>query len=205
MIETAKAFVSQNRKPGPEFHQTVMAKHFDLPLMGGDNGLGNGQPQTVVLVLTVSGRIQPVEPFKNLLMLVFRYLSPGIDDRKHGVTVILRQSQAHIRAALTVTDGIVQQNGGQLLQLVAVSVHGDFCRNIGMQHQSLFKGNAFEGECFSGNQTAQIDMLHPECRVFGSGKLQKLPHQKSHPFVFVLDILKPLVSRISPLLETATV
>ena len=36
-------------------------------------------------------------------------------------------------------------------------------------------------------------MLHLGRYILRSGKVQKLPHQHSHAFIFVLNILKPLV------------
>lgn len=104
-----------------------------------------------------SGRVHTVEPIKDLLPLFCRDLLARVDDAKLSQAMRLGQGQAHLTAGCTVAGRIIQQDGGQLLQLGAVSVHIDAVCNIGMQFQSLFEGNAFKGERLPGHQTAQVN------------------------------------------------
>ena len=62
-----------------KFYKTVIAKHLDVTVVGGYDGLCNGKAQAVMLVLSTSGRIHTVESLKDFLPVFCGDFIAGVD------------------------------------------------------------------------------------------------------------------------------
>ena len=91
------------------------------------------------------------------------------------------------------TDSIIQQDRNKLLKLGTFAFYGNIRCNFCAEGKTFFKGNTFKRKCLTSNQTAEFNIFHLRRHIFGSCKLKKLTYQYSHPFVFILNILKPLI------------
>ena len=72
-----------------EFHQTVIAKHLNMTVMGIHDRLGDGKTQTVMLILAVPGGIHAVEAFKDPLSVFWGDLITGVDRRKLRDSIVI--------------------------------------------------------------------------------------------------------------------
>ena len=74
-----------------KFYQSVIAKHFDMTVVGIYDGLCNGKAQAVMLVRTVPGGIHTVEALKYLFPMFRGNLIAMIDHRELCRSMILGQ------------------------------------------------------------------------------------------------------------------
>lgn len=95
-------------KPHQKGHLSIPAAYLDPPMVGQDNGLGNGKAQPIMGLLPGPRRIQAVKALKELRPLLLRDLRPVVADGQQGSMTMELQGKGYLLPGAAVLQRIVQ-------------------------------------------------------------------------------------------------